>query len=62
MRRLLLLAALAAVSCGARTPKEETMVHLSNRVFALAEEQTVYMDSLLTVMAGADRPSRGRAG
>jgi len=47
MRRLLLLAALAAVSCGARTPKEETMVHLSNRVFALAEEQTVYMDSLL---------------
>ena len=47
MRRLLLLAALAAVSCGARAPKEETMVHLSNRVFALAEEQTVYMDSLL---------------
>ena len=47
MRRLLLLAALAAVSCGARAPKEETMVHLSNRVFALAEAQTVYMDSLL---------------
>ena len=71
MRRLLLLAALAAVSCGARTPKEETMVHLSNRVFALAEAQTVYMDSLLmakmpgqaghdggvNVMAGPDRPS-----
>ena len=47
------------------------MVHLSNRVFALAEEQTVYMDSLLmakmpgqaghdggvNVMAGPDRPS-----
>ena len=47
MRRLLLLAAFAAVACGACAPKEETMTHLSNRVFALAEVQTVYMDSLL---------------
>ena len=70
MRRLLLLAVLAAVACGARTPKEETMTHLSNRVFALAEVQTVYMDSLLMaempdqvghdVMAGSDRPSGWR--
>jgi hypothetical protein len=47
MRHFLLLAALTALSCGARTPKEETMIHLCNRVFSLAEEQTVYMDSLL---------------
>ena len=47
MRRLLLLAALAAVACGTRAPKEETIIHLSNRVFALAEAQAVYMDSLL---------------
>ena len=47
MRRLLLLAAFAAAACGARAPKEETMIHLSNRAFALAEVQTVYMDSLL---------------
>ena len=48
MRRLLLLAALAAVACGARTPKEETMTHLRERVFSLAQVQAVYMDSLLT--------------
>ena len=47
MRRLLLLAALAAVSCGARTPEEETMAQLRERVFAVAQVQTVYMDSLL---------------
>ena len=58
MRRLLLLAALAAVACGARSPKEETMAHLRERVFAVAQVQTVYMDSILTVMAGPDRPSR----
>ena len=47
MKRLLLMAALAGVACGANAPKEETMTHLSNRVFALAEMQTIYMDSLL---------------
>ena len=47
MRRLLLLAALAAVACGARTPKEETMAQLRERVFAVAQAQAVYMDSLL---------------
>ena len=57
MRRLLLLAALAAVACGARPPKEETMTQLRKRVFSLAQVQTVYMDSLLTVMDGSDRPS-----
>ena len=72
MRRLLLLAALAAVACGSRAPKEETMDQLRERVFSLAQVQTVYMDSLLmakmpgqaghdegvNVMAGPDRPSR----
>ena len=47
MRRLLLLAALAAVSCGARTPEVETMDQLRERVFSLAQAQVVYMDSLL---------------
>ena len=47
MRRLLLLAALAAVACGMRPPKEETMAHLRKRVFSLAQVQAVYMDSLL---------------
>lgn len=60
MRRLLLLAALAAVSCGTRAPKEETMAQLRERVFSLAQVQTVYMDSLLMAkMPGPDRPSRG---
>ena len=59
MRRLLLLAALAAVACGARAPEEETMDQLRERVFSLAQVQTVYMDSLLTAkMPGPDRPSR----
>ena len=58
MRRLLLLAAFAAVACGTRAPDEETMDQLHERVFSLAQVQTVYMDSLLTVMAGPDRPSR----
>ena len=57
MRRLLLLAALAAVVCGARAPKEETMAQVRERVFADAQAQAVYMDSLLTVMASPDRPS-----
>ena len=71
MRRLLLLAALAAVACGSRPPKEETMAQLRERVFSLAQAQAVYMDSLLmakmpgqaghdggeNVMAGPDRPS-----
>ena len=48
MRRLLLLAALATVACGARTPKEETMSQLRERVFSLAQVQAVYMDSLLS--------------
>ena len=47
MRRLLLLAALAAVACGARAPKEETMAQVRERVFAVAQAQAVYMDSLL---------------
>jgi hypothetical protein len=47
MRRLLLLTALVTVACGARTPKEETMAQLSERVFTLAQTQAVYMDSLL---------------
>ena len=51
MRRLLLLAALAAVACGARPPKEETMAHLRERVFSLAQVQAVYMDSLLSFRA-----------
>ena len=57
MRRLLLLAAFAAVACGTRPPKEESMAQLRERVFSLAQVQAVYMDSLLTVMAGSDRPS-----
>ena len=44
---MLLLAALAAVACGARTPKEETMEQLRERVFAVAQVQATYMDSLL---------------
>ena len=51
MRRLLLLAALAAVACGARPPKEETMAQLRERVFSLAQVQAVYMDSLLSFRA-----------
>ena len=47
MRRLLLLAAFAAVACGARAPKEETMAQMRERVFAVARAQAVYMDSLL---------------
>ena len=54
------MAALAAVSCGVRAPKEETMAQLRERVFSLAQVQAEYMDSLLTdVMAGSDRPSAG---
>jgi hypothetical protein len=53
MRRLLLIAALAAVACGARTPREETFPQLRERVSALAQVQAEYMDSLLTAeMAG----------
>ena len=73
MRRLLFLTVLAAVACGARATKEETMAQLRERVFSLAQVQAVYMDSLLmakmpgqaghdggeNVMAGPDRPSRG---
>lgn len=33
------------------------MAQLRERVFSLAQAQAVYMDSLLTVMAGSDRPS-----
>ena len=47
MRRLLLLAAFAAAACGARAPKEETMAQMRERVFAVAQAQAVYMDSLL---------------
>ena len=55
----MLLAALAAVACGARVPEEETMDQLRERVFSLAQVQTVYMDSLLMAkMPGPDRPSR----
>ena len=47
MRRLIFLVAfLTALSCTA-APKEETMAELRDRVFALAQVQAVYMDSLL---------------
>ena len=53
-----MLAALAAVACGTRAPKEESMEQLRERVFSLAQVQTVYMDSLLaSKMPGPDRPS-----
>ena len=58
MRRLLLLAALAAVACNARAPKEETMAQLRDRVFTLAQVQTVYMDSLLSFRAEPQAESR----
>ena len=48
---MLLIAALAAVACGARTPQEETMAQVRERVLSLAQVQTVYMDSLLTSRA-----------
>ncbi len=57
MRRLLLLAALAAVSCGARTPEVETMAQLRERVFAVAQVQAEYMDSLLTAKMAGRTPS-----
>ena len=47
MRRLFCcLALLSALSCG-QTKGPETMTDLRGRVFALAKEQAVYMDSLL---------------
>ena len=47
MRRLFFgLALLAALSCNSK-PRQETMNELFDRVFALAKEQAVYMDSLL---------------
>ena len=58
MRRLLLLAALAAVACGALAPKEETMAELRERVFSLAQVQAVYMDSLLSFRATPEAESR----
>ena len=58
MRRLLLLAALAVVACGARPPKEETMAQLRERVFSLAQAQAVYMDSLLSFRATPEAESR----
>ena len=58
MRRLLLLAAFAAVACGAQAPKEETMAELRERVFSLAQVQAVYMDSLLSFRATPEAESR----
>ena len=54
MRRLFaLLAAFGALACG-RAPQEETMGELRERVYAVAQVQAVYMDSLLNVStAGA---------
>ena len=43
----MLLSVALALSCGPRTPQVETMTELHDRVFALAKEQAVYMDSLL---------------
>ena len=48
MRRILVLAAFAAVACGTRAPQEESMDQLRERVFAVAKVQAVHMDSLLT--------------
>ena len=47
MRRLFFcLTLLAVFSCGSK-PRQETMDELCDRVFAVAKEQAVYMDSLL---------------
>ncbi|MBQ3766143.1 MAG: glycoside hydrolase family 88 protein [Bacteroidales bacterium] len=55
MRRLIVFwAALAAMACG-RTQEAETMEQLRGRVFAIAQVQAVYMDSLLTATTPADR-------
>jgi len=43
----MLLSVALALSCGPRTPQVETMSELHDRVFAVAKEQAVYMDSLL---------------
>ena len=43
----MLLSVALALSCGPRTPQVETMSELRDRVFAVAKEQAVYMDSLL---------------
>ena len=47
MRRLFFGLALVAVLSCSRTKGPETMTELRDRVFALAKEQAVYMDSLL---------------
>ena len=47
MRHFLLFAAFAIMACGARTPKEETMEQLRERVFAVARHQAVFLDSQL---------------
>ena len=47
MRRILVLfAAFAACACG-RAQEQESMEHLRDRVFDVAKDQAVYMDSLL---------------
>ena len=43
----MLLSVALALSCGPRTPQVETLSELRDRVFAVAKEQAVYMDSLL---------------
>ena len=53
-----MLAALAAVSCAAHAPKEETMAELRERVFSLAQVQAMYMDSLLSFRATPEAESR----
>ena len=47
MRRLFFCLALLSVLSCSRTKAPETMTELRDRVFALAKEQAVYMDSLL---------------
>ena len=43
----MLLSVALALSCGSRSPQTETMSLLRDRVFSVAKEQAVYMDSLL---------------
>ena len=43
----MLLSVALSLSCGPRSPQVETMSELRDRVFALAKEQALHMDSLL---------------
>ena len=48
MRRLTLLSAILALLSCSRSPRQETISQLRDRVYAVAQVQAVYMDSLLT--------------